>query len=199
MIISKNRVIGAVADIIYQMHPYNEPEGINIIINKINEHYANLDDGKGKNFTNKFIDYKDYEDFENKLKKLLFSIDEFTQLNISKYLKDNGVKDYKDQRNKGIKIVDRYSAETIDTRYYDFIDLDACLRNIILKIITDIEYNDDCFLCKYAKEYGSMEPGYDICLTCICNPKITYKREPHPMSLKPHNQWTEEEKKLYKL
>ena len=42
-----------------------------------------------------------------------------------------------------------------------------------------------------------MEPGTEICNTCICNPAFKYKRESHPMSLKPRKDWTEEEKKLY--
>lgn len=181
------------------MHPYHKPEGIDVIVDKINEHYSNLDDGRGKDCANKFIDYNSIDDFKNKLRELLFSIKEFTQLNISKALKDKGVKDFNDKRNIGFQVVDRYTKDTVDTRYYDFIDLDACFQNIIYQIITYKEHDDDCFLCKYAKYYGSIEPGNEICNICICNPNFKYNREPHPMSIKPHNEWTEEEKKKYKL
>ena len=44
-----------------------------------------------------------------------------------------------------------------------------------------------------------MEPGDERCSTCICNPDIKYKRESHPMSIKPRKEWTEEEKIKYNL
>ena len=60
--------------------------------------------------------------------------------------------------------------------------------------------DEDCFLCEYAKEYGSMEPSEcEQCKNCLCNPKIRYNRETHPMALKPKKDWTEEEKEKYKL
>lgn len=77
---------------------------------------------------------------------------------------------------------------------------DACIQNIAYELSVLKEASEDCFICNYAKEYGSMEPGdHDLCKTCSCNPEIKFNRIPHPMSLKPHNQWTEEEKEKYKL
>ena len=61
------------------------------------------------------------------------------------------------------------------------------------------QFDEDCFLCKYTKEYGSMEPGDPRCDTCICNPNVKYKRETHPMALKPKKDWTEEEKAKYSI
>ena len=44
-----------------------------------------------------------------------------------------------------------------------------------------------------------MEPGDDRCATCICNTNIRYRRETHPMALKPKKDWTPEEIEKYEL
>lgn len=158
------------------MHPYNKPENIDKIIDAINDLFIEY----GDNYI--FVDFKE---FIEKLKSKLFDTLEFRQLNISKALKDAGVKDTNDERNKGIMFTSRYTnTNTDDFRYNDFIDLDACISNIryYLKCLTDM---DDCFLCKYAKEYGSTKPGDNICKTCINNPNFANRRISHPMALKP--------------
>ena len=115
-------------------------------------------------------------------------------------LKDEGVKDADDERNSGIIFVSRYTVETQDNRYTDFVDLDACVRNIVRQIDIIEQMDEDCFLCKYAKEFGSMEPSdSEVCKNCLCNPKIKYNRETHPMALKPKKDWTKEEKEKYNL
>ena len=64
----------------------------------------------------------------------------------------------------------------------------ACIQNIVYEINLDNQNNEDCFLCKYAKEYQSMEPSdSETCKTCTLNPNYKFKREPHPMSLVPRN------------
>lgn len=197
MYISNKAVINSTIGVIYEMHPYHKPENIDVIVDKIIEYFNNAD--KGKN-TFKLINFKDWKEFKSWLKEFLMNIKEFRQLNISKKLKDAGVEDINDDRNKGIVFTDRYTIETEDSRYSDFIDLDACIGNIINQIIVLHEANEDCFLCTYAAEYGSMKPGeHAACKTCICNPEIRFNRIPHPMSLKPHNQWTDEEKEKYEL
>ena len=44
-----------------------------------------------------------------------------------------------------------------------------------------------------------MEPGDERCATCICNSKMKYRREIHPMAVKPKSEWTQEEKEMYSL
>ncbi len=195
--ISKMDVIFIVAGVIYKMHPYNKPENMDKIIDAINDLFIE--------YGNDYIDV-DFKEFIEKLKNKLFDTLEFRQLNISKALKDAGVKDTNDERNKGITFISRYTNINTDNfRYNDFTDLDACISNIRngLNHLTNI---DSCFLCKYAKEYGSTGPGNDICKTCINNPNFTNRRIPHPIALqshpialKPQKDWTDEEKKKYKL
>lgn len=197
MYIDNKTIIGCVSGTIYQMHPYHKPENIDKIIEKLLEYFKNYN--KNTNDTFVLLEFNNYDDFYKWLKEFLLNIKEFRQLNISKKLKDAGVDDVDDERNSGIKFVDRYTVETYDSRYDDFVDLDACIRNIYNNIIDKKENDEDCFLCKYAESYGSLNPGSEICKNCICNPIMKFNREPHPMSIKPHNEWTDEEKEKYKL
>ena len=198
--VTNRQLIQAVTGTIYTMHPYHKPENFDKIMDallKFLDSKAKVH--KGKKLTFIMLEYESIDDFKKKLKEFLFGIKEFRQLNISKKLKDAGVEDIDDDRNKGIRISDSYSVETQDERYTDFIDLDACVRNIVFDIDRIIQSDEDCFLCKYAKEYGSIEPGDPRCDTCICNPNVKYKRETHPMALKPKKDWTEEEKAKYSI
>ena len=185
--ITKRRLINAVTGVIYEMHPYHHPEGIDAIVDKIEEFYETSDKVKFK----RFLEVSDKDEFNPIIKDILMSIPEFRKLNISRKLRDQGVDDLDDERNQGIRVTTRY--DSCDDRYTDFIDLDAAIQNITYQLFAQYQYSDDCFLCNFAKEYGSMEPGDERCSTCICNPNMNYNREPHPMSIKPHNEWTEEE------
>ncbi len=42
-------------------------------------------------------------------------------------------------------MLDRYTVETQDERYTDFIDLDACVRNIVRQIGLIQQMDEDCF------------------------------------------------------
>lgn len=198
--VSNSTLIEAFTGVIYRMHPYNKPENFDKIIDALLKHLdikAEIHNGKKLTFI--LLEYESINDFENKLREFLFGIKEFRQLNISKKLKDAGVEDITDKRNYGIKFSDRWKVDTEDERYTDFIDLDACIQNIVYSVNRIIQFGDDCFLCKYTKEYGSMEPGDPRCETCMCNPNIKYKRETHPMALKPRKDWTKEEKDKYDI
>lgn len=198
--VSNSTLIEAFTGVIYRMHPYNKPENFDKIIDALLKYLdSKAETHNGRKLTFILLEYESINDFEKKLREFLFGIKEFRQLNISKKLKDAGVEDINDDRNKGIKFSDKHSIETEDERYTDFIDLDACVQNIALAVNRIIQFNEDCFLCKYAKEYGSMKPGDPRCDTCICNPNVKYKRETHPMALKPRKDWTKEEKDKYDI
>ena len=198
--VSNSQLIEAFTGVIYRMHPYHKPENFDKIMDALLKHLdTKAEIHKGKKLTFILLEYESINDFKNKLKEFLFGIKEFRQLNISKKLKDAGVEDIDDERNSGIKVSTSYDVNTEDERYTDFVDLDACIQNIVFSVDRIIQFDEDCFLCKYAKEYGSMEPADPRCDTCICNPNVTYKRETHPMALKPRKDWTEEEKAKYSI
>ena len=197
--ISNKQIIGAVAGNIYRMHPYHMPEGIDKIMQHLNDTLDSLPDSAGVvNDTFKLFEFDNFSVFKKWLKGILEQVPEYHDLNVSKKLKEKGVK-AGDPENSGFRVTSRYDIETIDGRYTDFIDLDALIGNICVEIDRLQQMDDDCFLCKYAKEYGSMEPGDDRCATCICNPNICYQRETHPMALKPKKDWTPEEIEQYEL
>ena len=198
--VTNSQIIEAFTGVIYGMHPYHKPENFDKIMDTLLKRLdTKAATHKGKKLTFIMLEYESINDFEKKLKEFLFKIKEFRQLNISKKLKDAGVEDIDDERNSGIKFSSRFDRDTEDERYTDFVDLDACIRNIVISVNRIIQFDEDCFLCKYAKEYGSMEPGDPRCDTCICNPNVKYKRETHPMALKPKKDWTEEEKAKYSI
>lgn len=197
--ISNNEIIGAVASNIYRMHPYHMPEGIDKIMGHLNKVIDETPDCSGRvDDTFKLFEFEDFKAFKNWLKDILEQVPEYHELNVSRKLKEKGVKPG-DPENSGFVFTSRYDATGLDTRYTNFIDLDALIGNIVYEIDKSQQIKEDCFLCKYAKKYGSMQPGDERCKKCICNPDIRYEREPHPMSLKPKNEWTEEEIKLYSL
>ena len=198
--VTNRQLIEAFTGVIYSMHPYHKPENFDKLMDALLKHLdtkAEIHNGKKVTFI--LLEYESINDFKNKLKEFLFEIKEFRQLNISKKLKNAGVEDINDDRNKGYRFSSAYDIDTEDEIYTDFIDFDACIQNIVFSVDRIIQFNEDCFLCKYTKEYGSMEPGDPRCDTCICNPNVTYKRETHPMALKPRKDWTEEEKAKYSI
>ena len=198
--VTNKQLIEAFTGVIYKMHPYHKPENFDKIMDALLKRLdTKAETHKSKKLTFILLEYESINDFKKKLKEFLFEIKEFRQLNISKKLKDAGVEDINDDRNKGYRFSTRYDVDTEDERYTDFIDLDACIQNIVCSVDRIIQFDEDCFLCKYAKEYGSMEPADPRCDTCICNPNVTYKRETHPMALKPRKDWTEEEKAKYSI
>ena len=197
--ISNKDIIGSIAGNIYRMHPYHMPESIDKIMGHLNKVIYETPDCSGVvNSTFKLFEFNNFEDFENLLKNILEQVPEYRELNVSRKLKEKGVK-ADDPENSGIMFTTRCDTLNLTKRYTDFIDLDALIGNITVEIDQLQQINEDCFLCKYAKEYGSMEPGDERCINCICNPKIKYYRETHPMALKPKKDWTPQEIEQYKL
>ena len=195
--VNNKDIISAVAGNIYRMHPYHLPEGIDKIMGHLVKVIDETPDSTGDiDSTFKLFNFKDYYELEKWVKGILEQVPEYYELNVSRKLKDKNVK-AGDAENQGFMFTSRYDSSKLSTRYNDFINLNALIRNIIRDIQISKEITDDCFLCKYAKKYRSMEPGNEICNTCICNPAFKYNRESHPMSLKPRKDWTEEEKELY--
>lgn len=192
--ISNKCIIKNIAGVIYEFAPYSKPRNIDKII----DHVINkIDDYKEKSkvkhkyeFT--VLTFVNYDTFYNILKEWLFSCKEYEQLNISELEWKKGIT----EPSNGISFV---TAASVIDEERDFIDLDACVRNIYNSIIEEI-INDktNCFLCKHAEEYGSMTPSNNkICKTCtnnVTNKSIKNNYETHPYALLPRN--SEEYKKL---
>lgn len=191
--VTNGTIIKAVAGVIYEMHPYHAPENMGILMEHV---VGKLDaepdfegnvDKRIKIF--RFNDYRHLKDFVTHL----LNHEVFEDLNTSRASKESDIEDSK------IRYITRYSNYGFDTRYTDFVDLDACIGNIC----NFIENNTDCkgcFLCKYAKEYFSDVPSNcDKCHNCVNNVISFDYYEPHPLSLKPRKEWTDEEIAKYNI
>lgn len=185
--LSKRKLVKCCIGVIYQMAPNNNPRNID----KIREYIIDFCTNNIKDYSIKIEDNK----LSKYIKDMLFGCVEFTQLNISQNKWDKDMRDPFCKENSGFNFTtvghdkDGVPSKITQSKdYFDFIDLDACVRNITHEIYLDEQNNKDCFLCKYAKKYLSMEPSdSDICKTCNINPNYTFKRESHPMSLVPRN------------
>lgn len=186
--ITKRLLIDSIIGTIYEMAPGNHPRNIGKIVEHIKKWCQD-------NIGNKYLIKIKEEDLKDTIKDLLYSCKEFTQLNISQKLWDDGVRDYNDDRNSGFGITavghDRNGTPCsflTPDEYCDFIDLDACVDNCTANIAVNCELREDCFLCVNSEEYQSMKPSNsDICNTCILNPNHKCNYETDPKALIPHN------------
>lgn len=191
--ISNINFIQAIAGTIYAMHPYHLPEDIDVIMKQVRDKLDAMPDCNNViDDTFKLFRFTDWKDVHKFIKDLVYC-KEFEALNESRKSKDGKGKD------PDIVFTSRYDSSKLKTRYTDFIDLDACTRNITDYVISLAE-ESDCFLCLYAKCYGSTEhSNSEICSKCIINSDFSNNYKIHPLALKPHNKWTDEEKKMYGL
>ena len=92
------------------------------------------------------IEFESNDSFNNWLEDTLKSIQAFRNLNLSQEEVDHNISVDDENRNKYnfTSAYDKYDSESWKT---DFIDLDACIRNILNAIYFDIDHDDDCFLC----------------------------------------------------
>lgn len=100
--------------------------------------------------------------------KLLKSIPEFRDLNLSQEEYENNISVDDPDRSK-YSFHTRYDIINPDSWRGDFVDLDAFVQNVVHKLIKTINNDEDCFLCK--KEHS------DECLTCKSNPSLSFKYE----------------------
>lgn len=186
--LKKRSFIKSAIGIIYEMAPNHKPRNIDKIVEEISE---KLDSIIGKEYVLNIEE----KDFYKIVKDILYSSKSFCQLNIPQSRWDKGVRDPFSKENSGISFVsvghddDGIPCTVTHTKdYYDFIDLGAAVGNIDGDLRLNEQISEDCFLCKYAEEYQSTKPSdCDICKNCICNPKLKYNREIHPIALLPRN------------
>lgn len=163
-IVTEKHIINAVAGTIFEMSPYHYEE-INEIIDAIHKFMEEKSETK----IGLLMYHTDKQALFNDLKQLLFSQQQFKILNVSRYLRKQGVINPDDERNKGISFSGRGIPEL--KKEYDFIDLDACVRNITNDIWNRVLQEDDCMLCKHAIHRTSNTPSAcDECNTCYLNP-----------------------------
>ena len=159
-LVSHKTFIQCVAGVIYRMAPDNKPRELDKIVEYIKDYFWEHADkqtrGKDKNsFTCVEIEEnKSYEFIHN----CLFGCREFQNLNLSQAEIDKGISVDDESRPKWV--IGGASDGSHLKSYYDFIDLDACVRNINNLLWNEFT-NDDLFeqkvfLCK-KNEKGELE------------------------------------------
>ena len=163
-IISERLLLSNTVRCIYKLAPGHLPRKIEIIMTKLRDAFRKdaVLDGWGNYIVS-------VEDMYKYVDSILKSIDEFNELNLSYTEYKNGIGVEDESRGKYL-FTSIYSSTKEEN---DFIDLDACVRNIANAIIIEME-PDDCFCCSNSNS--------DKCNECILNEKFRnhfiYKREP---------------------
>ncbi|QVK17751.1 hypothetical protein KHQ81_13000 [Mycoplasmatota bacterium] len=167
--LSERNLMFAIAGQLYDQAPNRQPRKADVIMKKVKEAFRKIAYNSNEFYTCE-VDSKKLNEF---IHNLLFSIDEFRELNLSQTEFDAGVK--VDDPNRGkYKFTSRYDVETPDSWKTDFIDLDAFERNVLGNLYMLKHYGEDCFCCTYE--------GTEKCNSCKSNPKFGYhyksSREP---------------------
>lgn len=173
--ISNKEFIDSLVGVITRMSPHYQPRNIDAIIDyciiKINEdnRWVSLKKNPDK-YDLAILSLDSDNNLYPLIKELLMGCEEFTQLNISKREWDEGLRNPDENVNHFV-----FSGRGIpEIKWeYDFIDLDACIRNIVNELFILYDANTNCFLCKYASKNNPLESSEcEECKYCICNEKL---------------------------
>lgn len=185
--VTKRALIKAVAGTLYEMAPANNPRNIDKIISYVSEWCD-------RNIGNQYLIRVSKTEINSLLSKMLMDCLEYRQLNISQARWDAGERDIDTNDHSFAAVCVEHDENGVPSKiskpkdYYDFIDLDAAIGNIVYSLCCDLEHNEDCFLCIHAKEYQSMEPSScEECQRCTLNPKYKCNYMTHPRALVPRN------------
>lgn len=156
-------VMENIAGVITKMAPLCKPRNLDEIISEFAYEFKSNENCVNNNEMYS-IKFESNDSFNNWLEDTLKSIQAFRNLNLSQEEVDHNISVDDENRNKYnfTSAYDKYDSESWKT---DFIDLDACIGNILNAIYFDIDHDDDCFLC--------MNEGTDACRECYLNPNFT--------------------------
>ena len=173
-------VIAVISSCIIKMSPYIDSkrlECINNIILSVSDKFMQSDVYPKNSYSSNHYLYMTKEEFKQWLNDSLFNIDEFRNLNLSYNEQESGIT-VDDENRLKYNFTSMYDIEFKDSWKDDFIDLDACIRNIYLSVIKSID-ESDCFTCIHNNCKESSE-----CSNCINNPKFknNYQYENQPFS-----------------
>ena len=121
--VTKDEVLAAIAYWGTRQDPYNTPENLEIVISKMRDMIENEFKKDMPNFYYQEFQKSQIEDW---LQQKLMDIEEFVDWNLSHIEKQNGIK--VNDENRGSFLFTSASSHTPEE--HDFIDLDACIRNI---------------------------------------------------------------------
>lgn len=169
-------IVEAVAGTLYRMAPRNRPRDMDKIMSYVVEQLESVCVDVA---TDRYL-HMSAEVFNEWLTSMLKSCSEFCNLNLSQNECDKGIS-VDDESRAEFAFTSMYDVETEDSWRYDFIDLDAAIRNIHDCIMAAHE-ETDCFLCDHKET--------EMCHYCILHYKNSkeyknlyeYANKPHDTS-----------------
>lgn len=167
-------IVEAVAGTLYRMAPRNRPRNMDKIMSHVIERaeQACVDVVDNRHL------FMTYSEFNEWLTDMLKHCPEFCDLNLSQNEYEKHILVDDESRPK-FAFTSAYDVETEDSWRYDFIDLDAAIRNIYDCIIA-VHEETDCFLCDHKET--------EMCHYCILHYKNSKDYKNHyECSNKPHD------------
>lgn len=153
----ENDLMFVVGGLLFKQSPNKQPRKAETIMVKVRDAFRKDAFNDNEWYTVHVPTGKMYSYIE----KLMYSISEFEELNLSQIEYDNGVKI--DDDREGYLLSSAYDKYDKDSWKDDFVDLDAFIRNVDIELRDRMRNKSDCFCCINAKS--------NICKTCINNPK----------------------------
>ena len=170
--ISECNFMAAIAAQLYEQAPNRQPRKADIIMQKV----KNI-------FRNDAMCYNDNEFYSIRIPEsnvytfietLLFSITEFRELNLSQIEYESGIS-VDDEKRSRYHFTSRYDKYDSESWKSDFIDLNAFVRNVQIRLFNIIINYEDCFGCIYQQDNAESTLACgksDKCKECIINPNL---------------------------
>lgn len=147
-----------VGGLLFRQAPNGQPRKAEIIMKRVRDTFRE----RAFNDNEWYTVHVPIDGINDYIEKLMFSIPEFEELNLSQLEYNNGVKVNDENRFK-YSFSSAYDIYDKDSWKSDFIDLDAFVRNVVIELIDRMESKDDCFCC--------VNDRSSACKVCINNPK----------------------------
>lgn len=175
--ISLKTIIKCISGTIYEMAPFNLPSKMDTIMKSVVHKLENICVDK---YSHRYL-YTTWFDFAQWIETNLMSCKEFRELNLSYNEVLQGI-DVDDESRGGNRFTSMYDIDTEESMRDDFIDLDACISNILRAISHELEVTD-CFLCDNIDT--------EKCMTCTLNKQYNnrYFHTPKPYDIDAHDRW----------
>lgn len=169
--LSETQLMKSIGGWLYAQAPKHSPRKVEVIMQKVQETFREQAFNDNEYYSIR-IPVKD-DGLKKYLHNLLFSIDEFKELNLSQNEYDNGV-DVEDDSRPKFHFTSSHDVYNSESWKEDIVDLDAFVQNVTrdIKIAQDIE--EDCF--------GCVHENTEVCNKCMVNEKLTnlYEAERKP-------------------
>jgi hypothetical protein len=180
--ISERDLIFIIGGQLFDQAPNRQPRKVEVIMQKVRDTFRK-DAQNNNEFYSAVIPEKE---IYNYIKTLLMNIPEFVDLNLSQIEFEDKIS-VNDENRVKYHFTSRYDKETADSWRYDFIDLDAFIKNVYNRFLDLAEAEKDCFCCVHREKKLFNLMDKKACKTCLLNPDHNYNYE---CSRKPKGEYT---------